>query len=153
AVLNHISGHKSGVAGIYNKNTYEPEKRVALELWGNHIRVIVAQSDGANVHKLKRNIRRMTINLQPQDRELIELTLEDLRHIAKEASPECDDHQLRRLSVQLRNLLIEDCFVRSWKLLQLQPKSPTIIAPRLRTDGLGPNDFSVAGGGNVGGVQ
>jgi hypothetical protein len=41
---------------------------------------------------------------------------------------------------------------RSWKLLQLQPKSPTIIAPRLRTDGLGSNDFAVAGGGNVAGV-
>jgi hypothetical protein len=41
---------------------------------------------------------------------------------------------------------------RSWKLLQLQPKSPTIIAPRLRTDGLGSNDFAVAGGGNVAGM-
>jgi hypothetical protein len=95
----------------------------------------------------------MTINLQPHERELVELTLADLCHIAKETAPECDDHQLRRVSVQLRNLLIEDCFVRSWKLLQLQPKSPTVIAPRLRTDGLGPNDFAVAGGGDLGGVS
>jgi hypothetical protein len=54
AILNHISGHKAGVAGIYNRSTYATEKCAALDLWSNHIRVIVAQSDGANVHKLKR---------------------------------------------------------------------------------------------------
>jgi hypothetical protein len=54
AVLNHVSGHKAGVAGIYNRSTYATEKRAALDTWGNHIRVIVAQAEGANVHKLKR---------------------------------------------------------------------------------------------------
>jgi hypothetical protein len=54
AILNHISGHKAGVAGIYNRSTYATEKRAALDLWSNHIRVILAQSDGANIHKLKR---------------------------------------------------------------------------------------------------
>jgi hypothetical protein len=91
----------------------------------------------------------MTIKLQSQERELVEVTLQDLRHIAKETGANSDDHQLRRVSIQLRNLLIEDCLVRSWKLLQLQPKSPIIVAPRLRIDGLGPNDFAVAGSGNV----
>jgi integrase len=33
AVLNHVSGHKAGVAGIYNRATYEKEKRAALVLW------------------------------------------------------------------------------------------------------------------------
>ncbi|MBD2746948.1 tyrosine-type recombinase/integrase [Microvirga sp. BT688] len=37
AVLNHISGHKSGVAGIYNRATYAREKREALEAWAAHI--------------------------------------------------------------------------------------------------------------------
>jgi integrase len=41
AVLNHVSGHKAGVAGIYNRNTYEPEKRQALNLWANHIMALV----------------------------------------------------------------------------------------------------------------
>jgi hypothetical protein len=95
----------------------------------------------------------MTISLQKPERELVEVALEDLRHIAKETQPECDDHQLRRVSVQLRHLLIEDAFVRSWKLLQMQPKSPMVVAPRLRTDDLGPNDFAVAGGGDLGGVS
>jgi integrase len=37
AVLNHVSGSKSGVAGIYNRSSYEPEKRRALDLWANHV--------------------------------------------------------------------------------------------------------------------
>jgi integrase len=37
AVLNHVSGHKAGVAGIYNRSTYAPEKRAALELWAAHL--------------------------------------------------------------------------------------------------------------------
>jgi hypothetical protein len=94
-----------------------------------------------------------SIQLQPQQRELIALTLEDLRHIAKQSVPDCDDHQLRRVSVQLRNLLIEDCLIRSWKLLQLEPKSPNIIAPRLRTEELQSTDFAVAGGGNIAGMM
>jgi len=38
AILDHVSGHKAGVAGIYNRSTYAAEKRAALDLWGNHIR-------------------------------------------------------------------------------------------------------------------
>jgi integrase len=33
AVVNHISGHKGGVAGVYNRATYAVEKRTALERW------------------------------------------------------------------------------------------------------------------------
>ena len=32
AVLNHISGHKAGVAGVYNRASYAAEKRQALDL-------------------------------------------------------------------------------------------------------------------------
>ena len=52
AVLNHISGHKGGVAGIYNRAAYEPEKRAALDTLASYIKTAVAQADGANVHKL-----------------------------------------------------------------------------------------------------
>lgn len=37
AVLNHISGAKAGVAGIYNRATYAREKREALDLWAAHV--------------------------------------------------------------------------------------------------------------------
>ena len=33
AVLNHISGHQGGVAGVYNRAAYSAEKRRALDLW------------------------------------------------------------------------------------------------------------------------
>ncbi|MEN5278189.1 site-specific integrase [Brucella sp. TWI432] len=35
ACLNHISGFRSGVAGVYNRATYEPEKRAAMVQWVN----------------------------------------------------------------------------------------------------------------------
>ena len=35
AILNHVSGHKSGVAGIYNRARYEPEMRSALQRWAD----------------------------------------------------------------------------------------------------------------------
>jgi integrase len=53
AVLNHVGGHKAGVAGIYNRATYAKEKREALDAWANHIRVAIAQASGANVTTLK----------------------------------------------------------------------------------------------------
>ena len=37
AVVNHISGHKGGVAGIYNRATYAAEKRDALQRWADHV--------------------------------------------------------------------------------------------------------------------
>jgi integrase len=41
AVLNHVSGHKGGVAGIYNRAAYSDEKRKALALWGEHVTALV----------------------------------------------------------------------------------------------------------------
>jgi integrase len=41
AVLNHVSGHKGGIAGIYNRATYAAEKAQALALWAEHIAAIV----------------------------------------------------------------------------------------------------------------
>jgi integrase len=37
AVLNNVSGHKAGVAGIYNRARYEGEMRAALQLWADHL--------------------------------------------------------------------------------------------------------------------
>ena len=42
AVLNHVSGHKAGVAGVYNRSTYGPEKRAALELWATYVADLTA---------------------------------------------------------------------------------------------------------------
>ncbi len=41
AVLNHVSGHKAGVAGVYNRATYAAEKRAALALWASHVTALI----------------------------------------------------------------------------------------------------------------
>jgi integrase len=41
AVINHISGHKGGVAGIYNKASYTGEKTTALARWADHVLSVV----------------------------------------------------------------------------------------------------------------
>jgi len=41
AVINHVSDHKGGVAGIYNRATYDKEKREALTLWAEHVMALV----------------------------------------------------------------------------------------------------------------
>jgi integrase len=43
AVLNHVSGHKAGIAGVYNRAVYAPEKTAALELWGRHVLALIQQ--------------------------------------------------------------------------------------------------------------
>jgi hypothetical protein len=49
AILNHTSGHKAGVAGIYNRATYAAEKRIALDQWGRHDMALVEGGVGAVV--------------------------------------------------------------------------------------------------------
>jgi integrase len=51
--LNHVSGHKSGVAGIYNRATYDREKREALNLWATHLLAVI-EGTPAVVVPLKR---------------------------------------------------------------------------------------------------
>jgi integrase len=40
-VLNHVSGFRAGVSGVYNRNPYELEKRRALNLWADHLMAVV----------------------------------------------------------------------------------------------------------------
>lgn len=41
AVLNHISGSRSGIAGVYQRYDYQREKREALESWTSEVERIV----------------------------------------------------------------------------------------------------------------
>ena len=54
AVLNHISGHKGGIAGIYNRGAVSAEKAQALARWDDHMRGVVAESPRKVVTPLKR---------------------------------------------------------------------------------------------------
>jgi len=37
AILNHYSGHRSGVAGVYQRAKYADEMRSALQRWADHV--------------------------------------------------------------------------------------------------------------------
>jgi hypothetical protein len=41
ALLNHESGHKAGIAGVYNRAKYRREVRAALALWADTVRALV----------------------------------------------------------------------------------------------------------------
>jgi len=41
AILNHYSGHRSGVAGVYNCAKYARQIRSALTLWDDHLRSLL----------------------------------------------------------------------------------------------------------------
>lgn len=41
ALVNHVSGHVAGVAGVYNRAAYLDERREALELWAEHVLALV----------------------------------------------------------------------------------------------------------------
>ena len=53
AVLNHISGFRAGVAGTYNRNAYDREKRQALDMWADRLDAIVA-GRASNVTPMRR---------------------------------------------------------------------------------------------------
>jgi hypothetical protein len=42
AILNHHSGSKDGVAGVYNRSPYAAEAKQALADWADHITGLVA---------------------------------------------------------------------------------------------------------------
>ena len=53
AILNHVSGHKAGVAGIYNRASYDREKRQAIDRWAAHLMALV-EGRASNVVALTR---------------------------------------------------------------------------------------------------
>jgi integrase len=44
AVLNHVSGHKDGVAGRYNHATYRAQMAQAMARWADHVRAVVTDT-------------------------------------------------------------------------------------------------------------
>jgi integrase len=52
-ILNHQSGHRAGVASIYNKSKYEREVRQALVMWESHIKNLVEGFEGRKVLPLR----------------------------------------------------------------------------------------------------
>lgn len=42
AVLGHVSGSRAGIVGVYQRHTFDGEKRAALEAWARHVGAIVS---------------------------------------------------------------------------------------------------------------
>jgi hypothetical protein len=45
AVLNHVSGTRAGVVGIYQRHEWAAEKRQALDAWARHLHGILRGPD------------------------------------------------------------------------------------------------------------
>jgi len=47
AAINHLSGERGGIKGIYNRGKQERQKRELMDRWGQHIAELVAEGDVA----------------------------------------------------------------------------------------------------------
>jgi len=45
AVLNHVSGSRAGIVGVYQRHDWKEEKRAALQAWSEHVSAIVGAKD------------------------------------------------------------------------------------------------------------
>jgi hypothetical protein len=57
AVVNHVSGHKGGVAGTYNVAHYTEPKRKALERWAAHVEAVGSGGAPVKVVPMRRSKR------------------------------------------------------------------------------------------------
>ena len=54
AILNHVSGSRGGVAGIYQRHDWATEKRAALDAWAAHVLAVVSgKAKKANVTPIR----------------------------------------------------------------------------------------------------
>ena len=49
AVLNHVSGSRAGIVGIYQRHDWAAEKRAALDAWARRLDAIVGDAQLSNV--------------------------------------------------------------------------------------------------------
>lgn len=52
AVLNHVSGSRAGIVGVYQRHEYAAEKRAALDAWARRLEAIVRGESESNVVEL-----------------------------------------------------------------------------------------------------
>jgi integrase len=52
SLLNHVSGHKAGIGGIYNRANYAAPKRIALQKWADYVEALVSGKKSTTVVSL-----------------------------------------------------------------------------------------------------
>jgi integrase len=53
-LLNHVSGSFAGLVGVYQRHSYDAEKRAAMAAWSRHIEAIISGEAAANVVPMTR---------------------------------------------------------------------------------------------------
>jgi len=54
AALNHFSGHRKGIAGVYNRSSYDAQVAIALERWADRVDALLSGKKPATVVKLRK---------------------------------------------------------------------------------------------------
>jgi integrase len=54
AILNHVSGSRAGIVGVYQRHDWADEKREALDKWANAVAQLIKQKDA----RVSRNLGR-----------------------------------------------------------------------------------------------
>jgi len=49
AILNHVTGARSGVAGVYQRHNWAPEKEAALQAWSDHVERLLLGANANNI--------------------------------------------------------------------------------------------------------
>jgi hypothetical protein len=44
--VNHISGHKAGIGGVYNRAVHLMDRWQAMKLWGAYVAALVSSNPG-----------------------------------------------------------------------------------------------------------
>ena len=52
ALLNHVSGSRGGIVGVYQRHDFAAEKRAALDAWARRLEAIVNGAEPSNVVEL-----------------------------------------------------------------------------------------------------
>ncbi|MBN9054799.1 MAG: hypothetical protein J0H80_13755 [Rhizobiales bacterium] len=90
--------------------------------------------------------------MEAKDSELLEMTGEDLDFLERQLHVDATKADIRHSSVVLRRLLIEDSLLKSWRLLNLQPKQPIILAVKLQQELIYADTVSWVGGAQTGDI-
>jgi integrase len=48
ALLNHVSGTRSGIVGVYQRYNYQPELKTAVQKWQEHLHALLSTTQGIN---------------------------------------------------------------------------------------------------------
>jgi len=52
-ILNHVSGSFGGIVGVYQRHSFDAEKRIAMQTWAHHVEAVVTGDAAGNIVGLR----------------------------------------------------------------------------------------------------